>query len=506
MKTIVRYLGESKVRLLIMVLLLVFIFFFLNLSSVFFSNTTNLHFIRQTDSLSFVAQYYDGSNFFSPGLYNLTAQDGKAACEFPIYYYVTAKLYSLFGEHLFILKILNFTTLYVGMIYLFKVNYLIIKDFTYAILLTFFLFTSTVFNYYSLNYLPDIPALGLLFIGAFHVVKGFKENSKKNIIYGFVFFSLATLIKATFLILPLTTLIFAGYMFIKKDKSFSKNTLITVFAGGFVMLCLVFTWNSYMIHYNLLNHTSYFTTSARPLWGLSAADLAFTWDLILNHWYTKYFAASSFHLLYAVFLFQILLIFKANIKQTILLAVAFLGTLSFIILFFAQFRDHDYYFLTLIPFISFLLLNGILLFKSIFKSIKFEIALKIILTILIITGVNYSRMKLEGRLIYSQDDFTATSMLIEANSSEIENLKIDKNATFIVAPEIGPNGALLFLDRKGWNISDEKDITIEAIDKYKKLGADYFLLNSSSDSISKIVLEEGNLIFENGNLKIYNLK
>ena len=58
-----------------------------------------------------------------------------------------------------------------GVFSVFRLSHLLLKDYAYAILIALFLFTSTVFNYYAFNYLPDAPALGFTLIGWFLVFK-----------------------------------------------------------------------------------------------------------------------------------------------------------------------------------------------------------------------------------------------------------------------------------------------------------------------------------------------
>jgi len=73
------------------VITIIAIFFFLEFEKVFFLGPRGIHFMRQTDSLSFVSQYFnEGFNFFNPKLFNLKNIEGRAACEFPIIYYLTA--------------------------------------------------------------------------------------------------------------------------------------------------------------------------------------------------------------------------------------------------------------------------------------------------------------------------------------------------------------------------------------------------------------------------------
>ena len=124
-----------------------------------------MHFMRQTDSLSFVSQYFNnGFHFFEPQLFNLKNIDGRAACEFPILYYITSLLYIIIGKKLFLLKFIHLIISFTGLFYVYRLSYLILKDYVYSILIALFLCTSTVFNFYAFNYLPDAPALGFVFV------------------------------------------------------------------------------------------------------------------------------------------------------------------------------------------------------------------------------------------------------------------------------------------------------------------------------------------------------
>lgn len=186
------------------------LFFYLGLAEIFFSGPQGIHFMRQTDSLSFASQYFNnGFHFFKPQLYNLKNIGGYAACEFPITYYITALLYSLVGKKLFLLKLLHFLIVSTGVYFIFKLSYQLLKDYFYAALICLLLFTSTVFNYYSFNYLPDAPALGFIFIGWYFIFQYQSSKKEKTVIISFLFFILGSLIKVTYLINPLAVIGFS---------------------------------------------------------------------------------------------------------------------------------------------------------------------------------------------------------------------------------------------------------------------------------------------------------
>ena len=177
--------------------------------------------MRQTDSLSFASQYFNnGYHFFNPQLYNLKNIGGNAACEFPITYYLTALLYSIFDKKVFILKLLHLIIVTIGVIFIFRLTYQLLQDYFYAIVISLFLFTSTVFNYYSFNYLPDAPALGFTFIGWFYIFRHQIDKKKKSLFASYLFFTLGSLIKVTYLINPLAIVVFSLFsiLFNKKES------------------------------------------------------------------------------------------------------------------------------------------------------------------------------------------------------------------------------------------------------------------------------------------------
>ncbi|HKL67705.1 MAG TPA: hypothetical protein VJ877_07415, partial [Bacteroidales bacterium] len=159
---------KNTAEILVALAIITGLFFFLGMDDIIFSGPFGIHFMRQTDSLSFAGIYFrEGFEFFNPGLYNLKNIDGHAACEFPVLYYITSLIYLVTGQNYSVLKILNYLLAMTGIFCIYRMSMLILRNRVYSILIALVLFTSTVFNYYSLNYLPDSGAFGLIMIGWF---------------------------------------------------------------------------------------------------------------------------------------------------------------------------------------------------------------------------------------------------------------------------------------------------------------------------------------------------
>ncbi len=457
--------------------------------------------MRQTDSLSFVLQYYNnGFDFFNPKLFNLKNIEGRAICEFPVIYYLTALLFLVFGKHFFLLKLVNLIISYAGIYCLFRLAYHFLKDFLYAFLICMFLLTSTVFNYYSFNYLPDTAALGFTFIAWYFWYKFRQNKINKNIIAAILFFTLASLIKVTYLINPLSILVY-NLLIINKNK---KLSLKTTFYFSLIVI-IVIIWNIYVIYYNALYHSTSFITRAFPVWNLTSEKISIVWDYISTYWYSKYFAYSSFHMILLLAILQILSKkARTNLFWNILVLLA--GSVAILILFYSQFKDHDYYFLIFMPLFAFLLINGIITLQEIFKKQVYHIIFKIIFLIIVVVGINYSRMKLAERYSNRIDDFSQIGFLISKNLDNINKLNIPGNAKFIVAPDKCQNGGLLFLNKTGWNIKNYSEITPEKINVYKHLGAEYLLLSTEKKEIQNTAKKTGVLIYKGEGVSIYKLQ
>ncbi|MDA3954180.1 MAG: glycosyltransferase family 39 protein [Bacteroidales bacterium] len=463
--------------------------------------------MRQTDSLSFASNYFnDGFNFFNPKLFNLKNIDGKAACEFPITYYLTALLYSVVGKHLFIQKLIHLIIAYYGAYCIFKLSNIILKDFFYAISVSLIVFTSTVFNYYSFNYLPDIPALGFVFSGWYFIYKYQINNKNRTLILSFLFFTLSGLIKVTYLINPIAIIIISliSLSFYRQDPLVYNSKKIAI--SGVIGITVVILWNIYILNYNDLYNSSSFNTKALPIWNLTQEKIASVWDIITNYWYSNYFYRHTFNLFYIIFAFQIIFIKRSDKKYFLQILILLSGNIAYFILFYTQFKHHDYYFLAFFPLFILLLISGLKKLQKITKNINLHYVFKTIILVIIILGIDKSRFKLTKRFNNGIDNYSRTGLLIQANTTDINNLNIDPNAKFIVAPDLCQNGGLFFLDKKGWNLEKSDHITVENINKYKNLGANYLLLATEDPEIISIGDSLGTIILKGNNISIFDLK
>lgn len=502
-----RMLSKSKSFDICFISLLIALFYFFNFQNYFFLHPQGVHFIRQTDSLSFVSNYYNnGFHFFSPSLYNLSSINGNGVCEFPILYYLSSLLYLVFGEKEFILKLIHLLIFFTGLFHVYKLSYLVLKDYMYSYIVPFFILSSTSLVYYSFNFLPDIAALGFAFSGWYFGFK-FKENKvNKHLIFSILFFLISSLLKVTYLINPFAFLgiSFIEFLLIKKEDTNRRKIILKQFYYFGISFLVVITWNVFVIFYNLKNQSTYFTTSILPIWDLTIQELSIYWNDILSEWYKKYLAETSFHVLVVVLIF--ITIFFKKIPKNFTVALLFLtfGTLSYFLLFFQQFRFHDYYYLLFFPFIIFILLSFFQVWKQLFKNNLVQNILKFIFLVIIASGLNYSRIKLKERYSKGNDLNSKIGFQILKNKKFIDDVKIPKDSKVLIGLDLSVNGGLYFIKRKGWSINNADDITNEKIKFFKSLGADFFILVNDPKSQNRLD-DVGRKLFKNRDISIYKL-
>lgn len=478
-------------------------FFYVDHEDVFFKKAYGIHFMRQTDGLAFASNYDNNSlNFFEPELYNLKNDEGKAACEFPIIYYLTAIAYKIFGKHYFILKLIHLLTLYVGLLHLFKMSEMLIKDKLLSLILILIPFTSTVFNYYSFNYLPDAPALGFVLSGSYFAIKFNEHKDQKSILYSFMFFSLAGLLKATYFIIPIALFCSALFdFFIVKNKSFPIKKVSAYFFGSILS---ILAWNIYIVKYNEYYNSYSFNTGILPIWNISSDEQRIVWDHMTDWWYFDYFAKKAWIILTVSAVANVLLLVFKKSKLAFFNLIVAIGSLCYIVLFYSQFKDHDYYMLCVFP----LFLSTILVaFKEI-KQLKwyFRFTIKSILVVFLFLGVKESKGKIKKRHYMEYDMYSKGGIITGNYEDDILKLNLPKEAKIISVTDFSQNGSLLYLNRKGWLIPSDHDYSEKRIQSYIDSGATHIWLTTKNEEIIKSCQSYGSIIWSNPEVNMINIK
>jgi hypothetical protein len=502
---------SNKYYGLVFIFILLSVFFFLDFGNILFNAPKGIHFIRQTDCLSFADNYLrNNMRFFEPQVYNLTSIDGKAACEFPILYYLTASLYKIFGEHAWILRLLNVVVVSIGLYFLFKLLYLFINDLLYSLVFTFLFFSSTVLIYYSNNFLPDAPALGFTFIAWYFFYLYFQNKLRRVPAYlSCFFFTLAALIKVTYFINPLAA--FLSLLIINKSEKKSYKFMIRgnnyFFLAFLLSVIVVFSWNLFVFNYNRSNNDTYFLIHARPIWETSFNEIGIVWDHITNYWYSKYYYQSTIHVFAAITLAGLIFIRK-SVKSILIPAILLLlGSICNFLLFYIQFKYHDYYFIALIPAIIFSVISSFIALRRKFPKIFNHPIPRIALLVLCFLSLNFARQKLKDRYSNKTDQYATIGEKLEGARNYLKDFGINENDTFVIMTDLTPNGGLFTIGHKGWNVPDTSVQSTEKLQEYIKLGADYIIITDEgylhNPEISSLI---GNKVGAFNEVAVYQLK
>ena len=276
---------------------------------------------------------------------------------------------------------------FTGLFYVYRLAHFILKDYLSAILIALFLCTSSVYNFYAFNYLPDAPALGFILIGWFYGFQFLAHDQKSSLVKAFILFTLGSLIKVTYLINPIAFIVYFIFLqLFQRNTVSSKRNITSIYKWGAINLYLQVAGMHTCFTIIKLMILIPSTLPSYPFGELNTESIAQTWDYIMNYWYTSYFAHSSFHFILVLFVFQLIYLKRSNYNLSLLTGFIFIGSITFGILFYAQFKDHDYYFLTFLPFIILLVINGVNTFKNLIKEMKYQRLVQIILLMIVIAG------------------------------------------------------------------------------------------------------------------------
>jgi hypothetical protein len=483
-----RELTNGQADLLFLALLAILYVLF-GLTEFVFSPPFGIHFMRQTDGLAFAMNYHLFDNsFWKPELLSVRWANGQAANEFPILYYLTSFCYDAFGVSHFWLRAINLSLFTAGLIWLQRLAYLIFESRAYSFVIGTFLFCSTIVLFYSANHLPDVPAMSLILGGIYFWFKHQKSKRPIDIIFSFALFTFAGLLKVTMMIYPIAIVsvsIIQKLMSMTDGKRINLKLLMINVA---ICFFIVFGWNYYMLQFNIEAGSNAFLTRALPVWEYEEWFITMVWGFIAEYWAVSVLPLTFWHILFILFAFQIIFIKHANRQLALLTSLTFAGSIAYMALFYAQFENHDYYFIVVMPTIILLLMNAFTTIKNLIPKIGNSVVYKVLLVVFIGIGMADSHHKLSKR--FESLPITDHHVQMSGIQSALTDLNIPVEARFLVLGDFSPNGSLYFLQRKGITYKNQERLEARGIDNLSEYDLDYMLVlhnNWESDIPSSIV-------------------
>lgn len=357
-----------------------------------------MHRWRQVDCASISLNYYqNGMHFFKPELHNLNADNftsGYGVSEAPILYYTVACLYTLFGPHEWIYRILNLFIFYLGIYALFRLVLLATNDVVWSLMAVLFIMVSPVAAYYANNFLTDSTAFALVLIAWWQFFVWIFTKSNSAFYWYVIMFSLAGLLKITTGInLVASIALLLIYFFL--HGTYKKKFLKSLFAL-MVYLAIVFGWYLFALNYNETHQNNYFANYASPIWKFSKEMNMKVWGMITTYWKTQYFPKSVYWLFIPMLLIQFLVLSKIS-KWGTTFILLFMGSIAYSLLFFYKFHDHDYYILILFPALVFLFISSVSYLQT-FSFSQFVIrSIQAFFLVVLLVNLNYTHKQLDKR-------------------------------------------------------------------------------------------------------------
>jgi len=437
-------------------LLLIFSIVF-NYQDILFKSPQSIHLWRQCDCLSITMNYYQDNNpFLQPSIHYLGRDGtGKTVSDFPLIYFLVAKLWKVFGHHEFIYRLVVLLFFFSGLFTLFKIFENTLKDSILSIAGSLFLFTSPTLVFYANNFLMNIPAFSLAIIGLYFFFR-FSQSSANKHLYLFAFFyAIAGLLKISSLLSFMAIVgLFILELFNMKlnpDRKIFQHPQKQIFILVTVLIIQII-WYTYAIYYNSKYNAGFFLIGILPIWDIDISQIMITLDAIHEHIKWDYFRSDT--QLVFVFMFVSVLVFYKRVNKIMLLLtiIIFIGFLLFIILFFEALRHHDYYVINLFILIPIVILSFLSLLRDKFNVIYTSVLFKIIVIVFLIYNIDFARTKIEYRYNcegwqnkYYKEDIQP----FEEITPYLRSIGIKKVDRVISLSDNSINISLYFMNQKG---------------------------------------------------------
>ncbi|MEI7594375.1 MAG: glycosyltransferase family 39 protein [Bacteroidota bacterium] len=440
----------------------------------------SIHSWRMCDCASMALNYYqDNRNFLSPEIHNLMAdggQSGKTVGEFPLLYYSISKLYGIFGHHDYIFRIVTGSIFIIAISFLYKLTHKLFNNFEIAIITPLLLFSSPVIAYYSNSFIIDSTSLSLSIIGWYYLVNYQQKKRNFHLYVSFLLFLLATLFKVTSAVnlIVISGLLLYNTLIVKENRLKFKIQYIILFA---ITGILVFAWYAYAKSYNTIHKVDYFATYPWPIWEMNKEQILNVINRFRTIWIFEYYHISAYFYYVALMTFVIINFKKANANFLLALIILFLATISYILLFFAVFDNHDYYLVCLYILPIIMLYTAFNIIKNHYSKTFKNVFLVLSLIVLLI-NIYHTKERFNNRYFGEVNNYNSFKSL---NTIEpyFKYLGIPLNAKVISAVDYSPNISLYLMNRKGWTLFWGTNKDAETVKKSIKNGATYIIINNS---------------------------
>jgi hypothetical protein len=402
----------------------------------------------------------NGFDFFHPQTYVLNPQfpdnftvprTGITSVDFPINAYLVGILMYLFDTKstaVFYIYQLSYLTIGIGFAGMLFER--IAKNNIIPWVGIVFMFSSTVFIYYSHSFLPSVTAISNVFIGLYFLHCYFQKKTLKSLCLALFFLTLAALTRTPFTIPLIAILVIAilkGTVYRASNKKLVIGLIIS-------FSCIVgyFLYNSYL----RATYGSMFLGSIMPI--NSMKEFSNLWQQISKKWIFEYFSSASWSLLLGLTSISfVLVLVKSDFKKivfsntSLFLLTYLLGAIMYSWLMGEQFYHHDYYFLD--TFFIVLSLCFVYLLACLVQLMNKKLVIGTYLTlglILMCKGLTINDNLGERRIAQNWDVYQNSISNFTKNKHWFDSLNLPKNEKILALNPYIPNALFSIIEQPGY--------------------------------------------------------
>lgn len=522
--------NKKFIPLFFFLLISIGLFFFMGYNKIATKGPFSKHSYRQSDSYAFsLNYYYENSHFSEPAILFVAEERGsKTVSEFPILYFITAKIWNLTGVNPLVPRLLNLIILFLGLFYLYKLAYQLLKDHAWALLVSILMFSSPVLGYYGFNFLTNIPALGFALIATYYYYQYYRSSKVQYLILSTLLYSLGALLKISSLF---TFLAINGVIFLQNMLMIKHNRkAISWQLGSIVFLFAIsYSWYIFTSDYNSRNLTGLFQNGIIPIWKLSSEYIQGVLDRVYTNTIIYFINPIALMALGVMFITSIVFWKKTNRTLLAITGLLLLGVTMFILLFFEAIDSHEYFLIdttVVIPAITITFLTtlkglSINLFNSkIVKTISFLLLLLALNYNMVLTRAHYNpldrmiskNIPLPSQVLeawrYVYWDWEMHLKKYEGIIPYMRNLGIKFEDKVISIPDETPNRTLTLLNQKGFTDFHYTNNYqgIKRTERKIELGAKYMIVQGDENLLREDVAPfTKDQIGEYNGIKIFRL-
>ena len=402
----------------------------------------------------------NGFNFFKPEtlVYNhqfptnwiRPSNSTITAVDFPIHEYLVAILMTVVHSTApIIFRMYTLLYSFAGLFFLYKLSYLITRNYYKSIFVILFAATSPVYVYYQNGFLPTLPSLANVIIGTYFYCRYMQSAERKDFLLSILFLTLAALNRST-CVIPLVAVFGLELLRIIRKKSTFKGKILPVFFSIGSIL-------GYIWYNNILRkeYGSLFLNLLMPAESKEEAKQIFA--KIYERWIPQYFSGYHYWALLALIICALpYLRRKSELKQyllpvALLFSAVFAGSAIFLVVMLKQFLAHDYYFLDTF---FFPILLFVILLLAIIPSFNFRYFRLVYIALLALIAFPFITNAKEAQVMRREEGSwdIISRVLYNFRNADIfvDSLHIPMDAKIIVFDSGSPNIPFILMKRKGY--------------------------------------------------------